>query len=201
MIIIKPWKNIEKEVIMKLIEIKNIFESGDYANEDITWEQDGQSFEGNFVEAGDIYQVRLKHITLNGPQFRQFQYKTIYNIQFSIFHNGKKSINTTDKKIPLRIFGAVQNAALSKLSENNIVPDIISLSISTKPDDNTPEEVNQRLRIYTRIANNMGPKHGYNDIHADIPGRFSKNVIMANYKLLDTDLNFIKHVLMNKQDE
>lgn len=186
---------------MKLIEIKNIFESGDYENANITWEQDGQSFEGNFIEDGDVYQVRIRHIALSGPQFRQFQHKIIYNIQFSIVQNGNRSIKTTAKKIPLRILGAVQNAALSKLDEQHIIPDIISLSISTKLEDNTPEEVQQRLRIYTRIANAMGPKNGYPFVYSDITGRYSKNVIMTNYKLLDTDLNFIKHVLMNKQDE
>ena len=69
---------------MKLIELKNIYESGDYENANIEWTQDGQSFEGNFIENGDMYQIRLKHIDLNNPKFRQFQYKIVYNIQFSI---------------------------------------------------------------------------------------------------------------------
>ena len=186
---------------MKLIEIKNIYESGGYENENIEWTQDGLSFEGDFIEDGDTYQVRLKHIDINSPVFRQFRYKLVYNIQFSIVRDGNRSIKTTDKQIPLRILGAVQNAALNKLTEKNIVPDIISLSISTKLDDNTPEQVQQRLRIYTKIANSVGRKYGYPFVYSGIDGRFSKNVIMANYEISSTDMDFIKYALMNKQDE
>jgi hypothetical protein len=112
--------------------------------------------------------------------------------------NNIPSIKATGKGNSARIFGIVQNETRKKLKKEYIIPEIISLSISTDKRDNTFAQINKRMKVYSRIATNIGPTMGYPYVYSNIPGKNSKNIIMSKYEIRDKDITYLINLLNSK---
>ncbi len=187
---------------MLLIELKNIFESGEStAKEPIDWETKPNGFVGNFVEDGLTYQIRLIRFDTPYTWLGVFYNKLVYNIQFGlVIGPDKLSIHKTGKNNSAVIMSIVQNETWAKLQHEHIVPDIISLSISTDSADNSLDDISKRMSLYTRIANKIGTLKGYPNVYSNIPGKQSVNIVMSNFKLSQPDIAFMAQKLLNKSD-
>jgi hypothetical protein len=192
---------------MKLIELKNIYESMETKIEDIQWHINGYRFDGEFVDSrGDTYEIRLVNLssyTSNYPHlYGTLRHALIYDIQFGILKNGKSDIALTDKGNVMEILSIVRHAAFDKFKADHIVPDVISFTASSIPTDNTPEQFNKRKQAYHIIANRLRKEltepYNYPYVIPNIVGKYGTAVWLSKIYLDATEVQRISNVLQRK---
>lgn len=145
--------------------------------------------------------------TSDSIYYGKLQNKIIYDIQFSILknNNNNRVITQTDKGNSLEILGIVQNAVIDKFQHEHIIPDIISLTASSNPLDNNPEQFRKRKLLYNHIAkrllSELPPSYNYPHVYKEIVGKMGSSTFMSKIKLSPYDLYEISHVLKNKLPE
>jgi hypothetical protein len=192
---------------VKLIEIKNINESRNTKIEDLTWNKQPNRLECKFIDSrGDTYEIRLVDMssyTTNNPKiYGSLEKAIIYDIQFSILKNGIRDIKMTDKDNGMEVLSIVQNAAFDKFKADNIVPDVISLTASSLPEDNTTDQFTKRKRAYNIIANRLHkellPPYNYPNVYPNIVGKYGTAVLLSKIDLSAVELQKISSILQSK---
>ncbi len=108
----------------------------------------------------------------------------------------------TDKDNGMEILSIVQHAAFDKFKAEHIVPDVISLTASNSPADNTPDQFTKRKRAYTIIANRLHkellPPYNYPNVYPNIVGKYGTAVLLSKIDLSAVELHRISTILQNK---
>jgi hypothetical protein len=135
----------------------------------VHWSKTYFGYDAFFDFDGETYVINLVDENPN-PHARSPTMYNVYAINFGIMKNGKPSINTTSMNKPMDVLGIVANSVVDHLKTLPNYPEILLVKISTLPQDNTPEQVKKRKRIYNVLMDKVIAKLGYKDVTGWVSG-------------------------------
>lgn len=191
---------------MKLYEIVLLEIGGTIAPVD--WKQTNNSYIGTFTYDDRLYRIDVRNIMLEPSDFKYLQtddhsHLLIYNIGFGAWDdtNKKITLNLTGQHKPFRIFSIVQNAVADLFADHNIHPDILALSVSKLEANNTAQEHDDRVSLYTHMAHRLATKQQYANVYPNIDGPKSTSVLLSRINIPPQVLsNFSKFLYDSGQD-
>jgi hypothetical protein len=183
---------------MKLLDIKNLYESFDTVAKTISWVTIDKSFKGKFTDAyDDEYELILQNNDLSETSL-QIKH-VIYNIQFvekSV--NMGDSVKMTNRGRASSILSIVEYETLKKFKEENIRPDILIFSISKLPIYNTEKQITSRTKAYSMMAKRLKSALNLSNIYPDIHDKQHINILITKKPLSVDDFENIRYIISHK---
>jgi hypothetical protein len=187
----------KKMKLIDLIESKNTFAKTISWVKTLSKFNKNQIFLGRFTDINDDeYEIALvdygleKLLGIN---------KIAYSIQFYITNNENEfNIRKTNKGKAPTIISIVENESIKKLKEENVSPDIIVLSISLNPKDNTEKEIQIRKRAYLASANRVREKLNMNYVYNEINDSYATSILITKEQISEDELKKLEKLLSRK---
>ena len=163
-------------------------------NRPVAWKNTGGgNYNGHFEYKDTTYEVFLtRHDYPIEPSM------IIYTVDFQVYVGDGPSIQLTRKNQASSILSIVMNQTHEKFIEEKISPDMLVIRISALIQNNTPEEIQIRQRLYDIMMNKFGPMMGFNHSMDWFATSRQVSKIYSRKPFTDDDIEDIKMALQLK---